>query len=184
MVLYVTRHGETDYNAQGRYAGATDVPLNPTGIAQAGKLAQKLATMSFDAVVCSPMLRARQTADIVCAALKLDYAVYPAFAERSLGVYEGLTKTEAMKQYPDLWARKCTSRPDDAPIDGETIRQACERIDRGMEQLRRNYAKKTVLLVCHGFSARAVHRYCNSLTFEQMQTFRLKNCEVVRYVLP
>jgi broad specificity phosphatase PhoE len=91
MVLYVTRHGETNFNAQGRYAGSTDVPLNETGIKQARELAGRLSGMKFDVVVSSPMLRARQTADIVCAELGMEYIIYPQFAERNVGVYEGLT---------------------------------------------------------------------------------------------
>ena len=51
MILYVTRHGETDYNAQGRYSGSTDVPLNETGIRQAKELAKKLSVVKFDVVV-------------------------------------------------------------------------------------------------------------------------------------
>ena len=174
MILYVTRHGETDYNAQGRYSGSTDVPLNETGIRQAKELAKKLSVVKFDVVVSSPMLRARQTADIVCDVLNMDYIIYPQFAERNVGVYEGLTRAEIIKHYPDLWARKCTSQLDDAPTGGETIRQACARIDEGMGKLKREYPDKTVLLICHGFTSRAVNRYCNNITIEEMASSSLK----------
>ena len=72
MILYITRHGETDYNASGRYTGSIDAPINAVGIAQANELAGSVTGVRFDAVVSSPMLRARQTADIVCAALNMD----------------------------------------------------------------------------------------------------------------
>jgi len=183
MVLYVTRHGETEYNVLGRYCGATDAPLNDTGVSQAYGLAGRLKGMHFDAVVSSPMLRARQTADIVSAALSMPYAVYGQFTERHMGVYEGLTKEEAKKLYPNLWDRQCTAEADDAPDGGETIRQACGRIDEGLNQIRCDYKSKTVLLICHGFVSRAVHRYCRNLTFEEMAGFTLKNCEVVKYEL-
>ena len=62
MTLYLTRHGETEYNILGRYCGSTDVSLNETGIAQAHELAKNLHGKTFDAVISSPMLRARQTA--------------------------------------------------------------------------------------------------------------------------
>lgn len=181
MVLYVTRHGETDYNAQGRYAGSTDIPLNETGIRQAHELAESISGKQFDVVICSPMLRARQTADIVCGALGMDYIIYPQFVERNVGVYEGFTREEIMQRYPELWARKCTSQPDDAPTGGETIRQACARIDEGIEKLRREYTDKTVLLICHGFVSRAINRYCKGLSFEEMAGFSLGNCEVAVY---
>ena len=183
MVLYVTRHGETEYNARGRYCGSTDVPLNDAGVVQAGALAARLRGMAFDAVVSSPMLRARQTAEIVCAALNIPYVIYRQFAERNLGVYEGLTRDEASERYPVLWSRRCTVSADDAPDGGETIRQACGRIDEGLERLRGDYKNKNVLLICHGFAARAVHRYCRGLTYDEMAKFILGNCEIVKYEL-
>ena len=183
MLLYLTRHGETEHNILDRYCGSTDVPLNETGIAQSHELAKRLQGMAFDAVVSSSMLRARQTADIVCAALDTRYVVYEQFAERNMGVYEGLTRDEAKKQYPNLWNRQCTNKPDDAPDGGETLREACSRIDSGMELLIQEYSSKTVLLICHGFVARAVHRFCCNLFFEEMASFTLGNCEIANDTL-
>jgi len=183
MLLYLTRHGETEYNILGRYCGSTDVPLNGTGIAQAHELAKHLQGKKFDTVISSPMLRARQTADIVCEALNMQYSIYEQFAERNMGVYEGLTRDEAKERYPNLWNRQCTREPDDAPDGGETLREACGRIDSGMELLLQEYSDKTVLLICHGFAARAVHRFCCNLSFEEMASFFLGNCEVVDYTL-
>jgi len=183
MILYVTRHGETEFNAQGRYAGSTDVPLNEKGFAQAKELALRLKGMRFDAIACSPMLRARQTADIVCAALDMPYVIYENFYERNMGVYEGLSREEVQELYPEMWNRKCTMKPDDAPDGGETLRQVCDRVDRGMERLRRDFEGKTILLICHGFVARAMNRYCKGLSFEEMANFTLGNCEVVEYEL-
>ena len=139
--------------------------------------------MKLDAAVSSPMLRARQTADIVCAALGMPYAIYGQFAERDMGVYEGLTRDEARERYPELWNRQCTQKPDDAPDGGETLRQACARIDAGVSQLRRDFGDMTILLICHGFAARAVNRYCLDLSFDEMAGFTLGNCEIVCYNL-
>ena len=183
MVLYVTRHGETDYNVLGRYCGCTDTALNDTGIKQAHDLARRLQGITFDAVVSSSMLRARQTSDIVCTSLNMRYASCGQFVERNLGVYEGLTKDEAKERYPLLWDRHCTNKADDAPDGGETLRQACSRIDEGIMKLRRDYEGKTILLVCHGFVSRAINRYCRDLSFEEMASFSLGNCEVVNYAL-
>jgi probable phosphoglycerate mutase len=183
MILYVARHGETDYNAAGRYCGRTDLPLNDTGIIQARELANRVRDMTFDIVISSPMLRARQTADIVCGALDMTYGVCGQFVERNMGVYEGLTKDEAKERYPDLWNRQCTVKADDAPDGGETIRQACGRIDEGLDNIRRKHSDKIVLLICHGFAARAVNRYCRNLPFEDMAGFVLGNCEIVKYML-
>ena len=183
LKLYVTRHGETDYNVSGRYAGSTDVPLNKKGIEQAKNLAGHLSNIKFDVIVSSSMLRARQTADVICQSLGLQYSVSDCFVERHLGVYEGLTRDEVKTQYPEMWNRRCTTLPDDAPEGGETLRQACERVDRGLEHLRLFYGDKCVLLICHGLVARAVHRYCKNLAYDEMSGFVLNNCEIVDYTL-
>ncbi len=183
MKLYVARHGETDWNAQGRYACSTDVALNERGIAQAKELAQTLSCLSFDVVVSSPLMRALHTAAIVCENRGTEPVIVEEFAERGLGVYEGLTREEAMRRYPDLWARNCTRHADDAPTGGETIRAFDERVARGLDRLKAAYPDLCILLMCHGFTARAIHRRLMGLPFEEMHGFTLGNCEVSTYAL-
>ena len=181
MRLYLTRHGETQYNVLGIYCGSTDIPLNEKGINQAHELAARLENMDFDAVISSPMLRARQTAEAVCSALNMRHKVYDEFAERNMGVYEGLTRDEVMERYPDLWNRQSLATLDDAPDGGETLREFCARVDGGMARLIQDYKGKRVLLVCHGFVSRAVNRFCRNLSFDEMSGFSLGNCEIAEY---
>ena len=183
MALYVARHGETDYNAQGRYAGSTDIPINQKGSYQSKELAERLTDMTFDAIISSPMLRARQTADIVCETLHMQYTVYEEFAERDMGIYEGLTREEADSRFPYPQGRLHSSNPEEAPEGGESIRQVCDRINNGMKRLCHDFEGKNVLLICHGQTARAIHRYCNDLSYAEMPGSVLKNCELVRYAL-
>ena len=183
MILYLTRHGETQYNALGMYCGSTNIPLNKTGFLQAHELAKSLSHINFDVIISSSMLRACQTADVVCASISMPYSINEQFSERKLGVYEGLTRDEAKKLYPKLWNKQCIKQPDIAPCGGETVREACRRIDKGMLQLLQDYKGKTVLLICHGFVASAVNRFCNNLSFEEMINFNLGNCEISSYTL-
>jgi len=83
------RHGETDWNRENRTQGSTDVPLNDTGIAQAHQAALLVRGHEIGAIVCSPLERARKTADIVGAALGLPVSVGPDLREASFGVHEG-----------------------------------------------------------------------------------------------
>ena len=183
MILYVTRHGETDYNVQGRYCGSLDAPLNARGFEQARELADSLASLEFDVIVSSPLLRARQTAEVICKALSMPMAVIDEFAEINMGVYEGLTKEEIAAKYPYLWA-SLTKRPiDKAPDGGETQREFDLRVAAGMEKLKAQYGENKVLLVCHGFVARVINRQMKGLSFEEMHTFVLGNCEVVKYYI-
>ena len=183
MELYVARHGETDYNAQGRYLTFTDAPLNENGFSQTLSLAISLSSYKIDVVVSSPMLRAKQTAEIICSALNIEYYVYDQLTERSVGVFEGLTREEAKNRYPDLWEKQCTKKTDDAPDGGETLRQGCNRVDRVIKQIHDKYKNDSVLVVCHGFVSQAIHRYCKGLSFEEMLHFSLGNCEFAKYSL-
>ena len=182
MILYVVRHGETQFNVEKRYAGQTDVPLNERGIEQAKELAEKLAKESFDVIVTSPLQRARATAEQICVYHKdVPLMVMEEFREVCVGVYEGLTGAEAQEKYPELWARKCTRQLDDAPTGGETTRQVDSRVAKGLAILKDKYPEKRVLLVCHGFVSRVINRQLRGLSFEEMHEFSLGNCEVVEY---
>jgi probable phosphoglycerate mutase len=184
MNLYIVRHGETDFNSCERYAGSTDVPLNSDGIRQAENTAKILGDINFDVIISSPLIRAMKTAEIINKYnTKPSIIIIDEFAERNIGVFEGLTREEAKARFPKLWARRCTRQLDDAPTNGETIRQFDNRIARGMNMIREKYADKTVLLVCHGFVSRMINRQIKGLTFEEMHSFTLDNCQVVKYIL-
>ena len=64
-MIYVVRHGETEWNAINKVLGRTDMPLNEKGIKQAQELARSLKDLKIDVFLCSPLLRARQTADAI-----------------------------------------------------------------------------------------------------------------------
>ncbi|AMY69317.1 histidine phosphatase family protein [Frigidibacter mobilis] len=83
------RHGETAHNRAGIIAGATDVPLNAAGLAQAEMAAELLAEAGIAAIWCSPLIRARVTAETVAARLGLPLRVLPGLAERNWGAWEG-----------------------------------------------------------------------------------------------
>jgi len=184
LVLYVVRHGETDYNVQGRYGGSRDIPLNEQGRKQALQLIETLKEIHFDAIVTSSLLRARQTAGIIRETFPVPLAVSDDFRERCLGVYEGLTKVEARALYPDQYARNCTRLVDDAPANGETIRQFDERVTKGLVKLTEQYLNKSVLLVTHGFVSRVINRYYRRLSYDEMHGFDLGNCEIAAYTQP
>lgn len=100
-LLYLVRHGETDWNAQRRIQGSTDIPLNDVGRRQAAAAAELLARRRFDAVVASPLSRAAETGAIIAERLALPApTTYPGLAERSYGEAEGLTDTEVTARYP------------------------------------------------------------------------------------
>jgi broad specificity phosphatase PhoE len=153
--LYLARHGETDLNVQMRYQGSTDMPLNELGWTQAQSLAQRLPP-DITRIVASPLLRAQQTASLVSQARGLPILTMSEFRERDFGVFETLTHEETQARYPELYARKVVMQWDEAPPKAETIREVVARVQAGLQRLEAEHGGESVLLVAHGFVARAV----------------------------
>ena len=98
---FLIRHGETDWNREGRFQGSRDIPLNDEGRAQARRLAEAWKA-PLDAVLTSPLARARETAEILAASRNLPLAgVDRRLVERHYGLAEGLTLVDRRKQFPD-----------------------------------------------------------------------------------
>lgn len=103
-VVYLARHGETDWNALGKLQGANDVPLNDRGRAQAEALGAALAEEGIVRAAASDLSRAKETATIAAASLDLSDLAFDAdLRERSFGPFEGLTRNECAERFPDHW---------------------------------------------------------------------------------
>jgi probable phosphoglycerate mutase len=129
--IYFIRHGETDWNATGRFQGSQDIPLNDNGRAQAvfagGVLADLLARDAVAAAslsyVSSPLSRARVTIELVRGALGLPpdgYAIVPRLREIAYGRWEGLTVEQMQKSDPEVFAARGIDRWGVAPPGGES----------------------------------------------------------------
>lgn len=105
--IVVVRHGETEWSASGRHTSRTDLPLTERGRERAGRLAGMLAGRSFAAVLCSPLLRARETCELAGFGEKA--VIVDALHEWDYGEYEGLTTPQIREQRPDwsLWRDGC-----------------------------------------------------------------------------
>jgi probable phosphoglycerate mutase len=102
--ILLTRHGETAWNALGRLQGHTDIALNEIGRGQARALAHGLGAAGLTAIWTSDLSRARETGEIVAAALGLPApAVDPDLRERQFGVFEGLTRHDCETHHPAAW---------------------------------------------------------------------------------
>ncbi|MCX5732323.1 MAG: histidine phosphatase family protein [Deltaproteobacteria bacterium] len=122
-ILFLARHGETDWNAAGRWQGQTDIPLNERGREQARAIANRLRGEGVSSIASSDLLRARTTAEIVATELRLEVNhVHGDLRERAFGCFEGLTGQEVAAQFPEAWARYLAD-PEPAPPGGES-RQA------------------------------------------------------------
>lgn len=145
--ILLARHGETAWNAVGKLQGHTDIELNDAGRAQARALAAELAGAGITAVWTSDLARARQTGEIVAAALGLGApTVEPELRERRFGVFEGLTRAECATQHPEAWHAWISQST--APPGGEARELATARLTRAL--LRIAEGGGTTLAISHG----------------------------------
>src|SRR6266496_306724 len=99
------RHGQTIWNAEHRYQGHTDIPLDETGMAQAQRAARLLAALGPQAIVASDLSRAAETAQALAEVCGITVRQDKRLRERSGGDWEGLTNEEIRDRYPEQWAR-------------------------------------------------------------------------------
>jgi probable phosphoglycerate mutase len=155
-VIYLARHGETDWNRAGRWQGWTDVPLNETGEAQALSLAESLRGCEIARIVASDLSRARRTAEIVASTLSVEcIGVDPDLRERAFGLFEGLTRDECAARYPEEWACYREGRGFPAgtePHDVVTDRMRCAIRRAATGEVS---ATGAVLVVTHGSALRS-----------------------------
>jgi broad specificity phosphatase PhoE len=155
----MTRHGETDWNAAGRWQGHTDVPLNDNGRAQARAVAEVLRGASLTAIVSSDLSRARETADIIGATLGIQVAYVDAdLRERMFGVFEGLTRAECERLHPEAWRAWVDEQRPAAGVEAPEIVAARMNaaIGRAAERVARDDAP--ALVVTHGGALRSAVR--------------------------
>jgi broad specificity phosphatase PhoE len=143
--FWFLRHGQTDYNANGLSQGAIDIPLNETGRAQARAAAPLLADRGIVSIICSPMLRTRETAAIVNEKLRLPIAYDPAIREVIFGGMEG----QPLHPWFQSWMDGDYT-PDGAESFAELTTRVVAALHRILDQ------PGPVLLVAHGGVFRAV----------------------------
>ncbi|MFM8894536.1 MAG: histidine phosphatase family protein, partial [Actinomycetales bacterium] len=130
--------------------GGRDVPLAPIGHRQAEALAAELALRgTADVIVASPLLRTRQTAQIVGIALDAEVEIDEDFAECSFGSWDGLTFTEVRERYPDDLDEWLASTEVAPPGGGESFAQVRARVDRGRRRIIERHAGARVVVVSH-----------------------------------
>jgi len=133
-LLFLFRHGETDWNRAGRLQGHTDTPLNATGLAQARALAERLRPHRLEAVMSSDLARAWTTARIVAQGLGLPLISEPGLREANIGEAEGLYWPEVKSRFGETLTERWFIDDDAAFPGGET---GLETRSRGLAALRR-----------------------------------------------
>ena len=150
MKIYLLRHGQTKWNIEGKIQGKTDVLLNEDGMEQAGFLAKAMEHCEARALFSSPLLRAKQTAEIVAGKMGLPVTVLPELKEVDFGLWEGCTWKEIEEKYPDDYRRWEMNPAAAAPTGGES-RLSCRARSRSAgERVLRDTEGGNAVIVAHG----------------------------------
>ena len=171
-MIYIIRHGQTNWNLEGRYAGRIDIPLNDKGIEQAKKIREELKNIKFDKVFSSPLERAYKTAQIICdnEIIKDDRII-----ERSNGELEGKLKTEITTEID-------FNDPNERNYNIESIINFRKWIKSFFEEITTDYKGKNILVVTHAGVGIYAKCYFEGEPLNNDYTkYKIKNCEIIKY---
>lgn len=174
------RHGETDANRQLRFQGQIDTPLNANGLAQAQRLAARLADVPHDRLFTSDLQRARQTAAPLAEAWAQPAEPLPALREQSFGILEGVPVADVPVLHPELWARWLDHQADFALPGGESLRRFHERVLGAVRTLAQAHAGERIAVVTHGGVLDMLWRHANALPLHGRRDCPIPNTGINR----
>lgn len=165
MKLYVVRHGQTDWNINGKIQGQKDIELNDTGILQARSSKEEFNKLDVDLIMCSPLKRARRTAEIINQDKKLEIIYREELIERGLGDLEG---KDCETEEEDIYNYYIN----DTKMNVEPVVELCNRINRLFNEIKTKYSTNTIMLVTHSGTARAIEGYFYGIDSKRKFTTR------------
>jgi broad specificity phosphatase PhoE len=174
------RHGETDWNREGRWQGQADTPLNRRGVEQAARLADDLKrTMRVDAVYSSDLQRARQTAEAIAGAFGLPVRLDPRLREIHQGEWQGLLAPEIERRYQRIFQLRAKDPWSVSPPGGETAAQVRRRLEEALAEITAGHPGETVAIVSHGFILAVARVICSQEPVEKVWELTPGNCTPV-----
>ena len=169
-MIYVVRHGETEWNAVNKVLGRTDIPLNARGLEQALELACALKDLKIDVFLCSPLRRTRQTADAVSNELGIPYKIDNRLIEQNFGKFEGVNRLD--REYQEAKREYFARYP-----GGESFFDVAVRVFPLIKEI----GEANALLVTHGGICRIIRSYFEDMGNEEFVQFSQGNCEIRMY---
>ncbi|MFO0648463.1 MAG: histidine phosphatase family protein [Polyangiales bacterium] len=180
MTILLARHGETDWNLQGRMQGRLGATLNARGRAQAAALARAARSLSVRAVVCSSLPRAVETATVVAREMGLACVPCDALQEIDFGACTGLTEAEIAQRYPTLHAERRADKWNHRWPGGESYADAASRLRRAVERGELPGEAGT-LLIAHQSVNRALSHILSRRSPEEMLQMAQRSDVLLRF---
>jgi 2,3-bisphosphoglycerate-dependent phosphoglycerate mutase len=186
--LLIFRHGQSVWNLENKFTGWVDVELSPKGIEEAKQAGFKIQNLHFDYAYSSSLLRAQNT--LIIALKTASHSEIPitfdkALNERMYGDLEGLDKTETSKKYGEEQVKIWRRSYDIPPPNGESLKDTAARVlpyfkDEIIPKLKEG---KSIVIVAHGNSLRALIMFLEQMTPEQILEFEIGTAQPRLYKL-
>lgn len=176
MRFFFVRHGQTDYNAQGRVQGQIDIPLNELGRWQAGQIGDRLKGYGLGGIIASDLSRASDTARSIAdhhGALTL--LTTPLLREINYGAFEGMQFPEIQSTYPEEYLQWREEKIDYAPPGAESIYEQRARARKAILWVREHCTDCDVAVVAHGGIMRSLIANLLDLGMEQQNRLHFDN---------
>ena len=189
--VVIIRHGQTQWNADGRFMGQADIPLDEVGERQAEAVARRLAGERPAAIYASDLQRAWHTAQAIQAEIARSAAPEPApslipenrLREMKFGDWQGLTYPEIQLRFPETSAAWETNMLENAPSGGETLLQLAERVQQAYDEIHRLHQDQTVILVAHGGTLQILLCLALEIGIEKFWQFNLHNTSLSELII-
>lgn len=176
MKLYITRHGQTQWNKNNLICGISDIELNTKGIEQANELALILKKYAIDVIYSSPLLRAKKTAEIISKELGIPVVIEQRLFEQDYGIYEG--QDRSTEDFLDLKKQFAYTG-----AQNESLFHIAQRVYNFLDDIKEKEPDKNVLIVSHGGICRIINTYFNSMSNEEFFKFNQPNCSLMVFDL-
>lgn len=147
------------------------------GKKQAEETKEKLANLPIDVIICSPLIRAKETADIINEGRNLPMIIDDRLIERNLGIYEGIPNSQEIFNQIRYYTKN-------VPVEGgEDCQTYTKRVFEFLDDIIKKYKGKyeNILICSHGFFLRSAGWYFNGVPQENEEVVRIKNCQVDVY---
>ena len=186
MRIFITRHGQTNWNVLKKIQGQTDIELNDNGKMQAIEAGKVLKNEKIDLIITSPLKRAKETAEIINKNFNVSIIEDKRLMERNFGEFEGTTKEERTKlkeSYPeinDIWNYNKNVTIDTV----ETMQELFDRVYKFFDEIKEIYKEKDILIVTHGGTSLPIICYLKKIPLNEVinkdVAKTLDNCEIMK----
>ena len=180
-MLYIIRHGKTDWNVMHKLQGKTDIPLNESGIVMAKEAHDRYKDVHFDVCYCSPLIRARQTADLLLEGRNVPIVIDNRLEEMGFGIYEG---EQDVFEKPECPVRELFFNPAGYKAVGgaESLEELIKRTGEFLNEVALPQVNegKDVLIVGHGAMNSAIVGRIRNKPLEKFWEEGIENCKLIK----